>query len=151
MGFRRMRIERGPSLTMSHSSMPLLLHRFMNRSGEKPQTRTRRYPFIYFRNLIMACSFPIPICMGAIKVTLTGNREAWIENYRGLLEYTESHILLQGRTCQVCFESPTFLHSTSPTDRSISLSLVSRPPPNIREQIPTSSQTIRDRYPSCWT
>ncbi len=42
--------------------------------------------------------------MGALKVTMTGNREAWIENYRGILEYTEQMILLQGKTCQVCFE-----------------------------------------------
>ena len=44
------------------------------------------------------------ICMGARKVTMTGNREAWIENYRGILEYTEQMILLQGKTCQACFE-----------------------------------------------
>ena len=37
-------------------------------------------------------------------MTLTGCHEAWIENYRGILEYTESLILLQGKTCQVCFE-----------------------------------------------
>ena len=42
--------------------------------------------------------------MGAMKVTLTGNSEAWIENYRGILEYTENQILLQGKTCQACFE-----------------------------------------------
>lgn len=47
---------------------------------------------------------PRDICMGAIRVTMTGNREAWIENYRGILEYTEQMILLQGKTCQVCFE-----------------------------------------------
>lgn len=42
--------------------------------------------------------------MGAIKVTMTGNSEAWIENYRGILEYTCNLILLQGKTCRVCFE-----------------------------------------------
>ncbi len=47
---------------------------------------------------------PKDILMGAIKVTLTGCREAWIENYRGILEYTDKQILLQGKTCQVCFE-----------------------------------------------
>lgn len=47
---------------------------------------------------------PMDICAGALRVTLTGNREAWIENYRGILEYTEQMILLQGKTCQVCFE-----------------------------------------------
>ena len=47
---------------------------------------------------------PMDICAGALRVTLTGNREAWIENYRGILEYTEQMILLQAKTCQVCFE-----------------------------------------------
>lgn len=47
---------------------------------------------------------PKDIIMGALKVTLTGSHEAWIENYRGILEYTENQILLQGKTCQVCFE-----------------------------------------------
>lgn len=47
---------------------------------------------------------PKDVCMGALRVTLTGNREAWIENYRGILEYTEQMILLQAKTCQVCFE-----------------------------------------------
>lgn len=55
-------------------------------------------------DLIDSLKFPKDICMGAMKVTMTGNREAWIENYRGILEYTENLILLQGKTCQVCFE-----------------------------------------------
>lgn len=55
-------------------------------------------------SLVESLKLPKDICMGAMKVTLTGNREAWIENYRGILEYTEEQILLQGKTCQVCFE-----------------------------------------------
>ena len=35
--------------------------------------------------------------MGALRVTLTGNSEAWIENYRGILEYTGERILLQAK------------------------------------------------------
>jgi len=54
--------------------------------------------------LLESLKLPKDICMGAIKVSLTGNREVWIENYRGILEYTEEMILLQGKTCQVCFE-----------------------------------------------
>ena len=46
--------------------------------------------------------------MGALRVTLTGNSEAWIENYRGILEYTGERILLQAKTCQVCLEEPDF-------------------------------------------
>ena len=47
---------------------------------------------------------PKDICLGALRVTMTGNKEAWIENYRGILEYTDSMILLQAKNCQVCFE-----------------------------------------------
>ena len=55
-------------------------------------------------SLVESLKLPKDICMGAIKVTMTGSHEAWIENYRGILEYTEEQILLQGKTCQVCFE-----------------------------------------------
>lgn len=47
---------------------------------------------------------PKDVCLGALRVTMTGNTEAWIENYRGILEYTENMILLQAKTCQICFE-----------------------------------------------
>lgn len=55
-------------------------------------------------SLVESLQLPKDVCLGALRVTLTGNSEAWIENYRGILEYTESSILLQGKTCQVCFE-----------------------------------------------
>ena len=54
--------------------------------------------------LIEALGLPKDICTGALKVTMTGNSEAWVENYRGILEYTECLILLQAKTCQVAFE-----------------------------------------------
>lgn len=55
-------------------------------------------------NFIETLQLPKDVCLGALRVTLTGNREAWIENYRGILEYTDKMILLQAKTCQVCFE-----------------------------------------------
>lgn len=54
--------------------------------------------------LVDTLKLPKDVCMGALRVTLTGNNEAWIENYRGILEYTDKQILLQSKTCQVCFE-----------------------------------------------
>ncbi len=42
--------------------------------------------------------------MGALRVTLTGNSEVWIENYRGILEYTGERILLQAKACKLCLE-----------------------------------------------
>lgn len=47
---------------------------------------------------------PKDIMLGAMKVTLTGNREAWIENYRGLLECTDKCIRLQGKHGQILIE-----------------------------------------------
>ena len=46
-------------------------------------------------------SLPKDIVQGTMKVTLTGNQEAWIENYRGLLDYTEQCIRLQGKNGQL--------------------------------------------------
>lgn len=54
--------------------------------------------------LVESLKLPKDICMGAMRITMTGSQDAWIENYRGILEYTEKLILLQGKTCQVCFE-----------------------------------------------
>ncbi len=57
------------------------------------------------KEMIMeSLQLPKDICLGSLRVTMTGNKEAWIENYRGILEYTETNILLQAKTCQVCFE-----------------------------------------------
>ena len=54
--------------------------------------------------LLESLQLPRDVCLGALRVTLTGSTEAWVENYRGLLEYSEQCILLQGKTCQVRFE-----------------------------------------------
>ena len=54
--------------------------------------------------IIESLQLPKDIMLGALKVTMTGNQEAWIENYKGILEYTGETILLQGKNCQVCFE-----------------------------------------------
>lgn len=47
---------------------------------------------------------PADVCEGTIRVTLTGNTRAWVENYKGILEYTERTVLLQGKSGRVCFE-----------------------------------------------
>ncbi|MBS7339980.1 MAG: YabP/YqfC family sporulation protein [Lachnospiraceae bacterium] len=39
--------------------------------------------------------------LGASIVTVTGNSEAFVENYRGIIEYTSQVILLQGKTCRI--------------------------------------------------
>lgn len=58
---------------------------------------------------VESLQLPKDIMMGACVVTMTGNQDAWIENYRGILEYTDTVILLQGKTCQICFEGTGLL------------------------------------------
>ena len=47
---------------------------------------------------------PKDTMLGAAIVTITGNREAFVENYKGILEYTTESIVLQGKNCKICFE-----------------------------------------------
>lgn len=54
--------------------------------------------------ILDSLQLPKDIVRGDIRITLTGNREVCIENYKGLLEYTNQSILLQGKTCKVQFE-----------------------------------------------
>ncbi len=39
--------------------------------------------------------------LGASIVTLTGNTDVFVENYKGIIEYTSQMILLQGKTCKI--------------------------------------------------
>lgn len=55
-------------------------------------------------SIVQQLKLPRDICMGDMKITLMGQKEAWIENYRGIIEYTDKKILLQGKLGQVSFE-----------------------------------------------
>jgi sporulation protein YqfC len=70
----------------------------------KPKTGNNRKENKKKELFVESLGLPKDVCMGALKVTMTGNTDAWIENYKGILEYTGCAILLQGKTCQVCFE-----------------------------------------------
>lgn len=73
------------------------------------------------KNIVDVLKLPKDVCMGAVKITMTGNMEAWIENYRGILEYTEERILLQTKTCQLCFEG-SLLHIDYYTNEDMKIS-----------------------------
>lgn len=53
--------------------------------------------------LVESLKLPKDMMMGVFLLSMTGNREAFIENYRGILEYTETCILLQTKNGQVRF------------------------------------------------
>lgn len=54
--------------------------------------------------IVESLKLPKDTMLGAAIVTLTGNREAFIENYKGILEYTTESIVLQGKNCKICFQ-----------------------------------------------
>lgn len=51
--------------------------------------------------VVESLKLPKDSLLGASIVTLTGNMEAFVENYRGIIEYTSQVILLQGKTCKI--------------------------------------------------
>ena len=54
--------------------------------------------------IVESLKLPKDTMLGASIVTVTGNREAFTENYKGILEYTTESIVLQGKNCKICFE-----------------------------------------------
>ena len=52
-------------------------------------------------NLVSSLELPKDIMYGAVIVTATGKSEVLIENYKGILEYTNEKIRLQTKGCQV--------------------------------------------------
>lgn len=57
--------------------------------------------------IVESLRLPKDTMLGAAIVSITGNREAFIENYKGILEYTKESIVLQGKNCKICFEGRT--------------------------------------------
>ena len=56
------------------------------------------------KEMIMeSLQLPKDILNGDMRITLTGYREAWIENYKGILEYSSESIILQGKNGKVQF------------------------------------------------
>ncbi len=51
--------------------------------------------------MVESLKLPKDSMLGASIVTLTGNTEAFVENYKGIIEYTSEVILLQGKSCKI--------------------------------------------------
>ena len=51
--------------------------------------------------LVESLELPKDLVYGAGLVSITGRQEILIENYRGILEYTQNHISLQTKTCRL--------------------------------------------------
>ena len=54
--------------------------------------------------LIETLQLPQDILCGEIRITITGNREILIENYKGLLECTNTKIVIQAKNHKLLLE-----------------------------------------------
>lgn len=51
--------------------------------------------------LVESLKLPKDLMFGAVILSVTGQNDAYIENYKGILEYSDKKIKLQTKTCQV--------------------------------------------------
>lgn len=51
--------------------------------------------------IVDSLKLPRDMMMGASIVTVMGDAQVLVENYRGILEYTENSIMLQGKTSRI--------------------------------------------------
>lgn len=52
-------------------------------------------------NMIRAFELPADLAYGSVLLSITGQNELLIENYRGILEYKEDHIRIQAKDCRI--------------------------------------------------
>ena len=55
-------------------------------------------------DLVESLELPKDLMYGAVLVSITGQQEVLIENYRGILEYTNNHISLLTKTCRLTIQ-----------------------------------------------
>lgn len=65
--------------------------------------------------VVESLKLPKDSVLGASIVTLTGNTDAFVENYKGIIEYTSEMILLQGKNCkiQICGKRLNIVYYTN--------------------------------------
>ncbi len=51
--------------------------------------------------VVDSLQLPKDLVYGAAVLTVTGRNEAYVENYKGIMEYTDTKIRLQTKTCQL--------------------------------------------------
>lgn len=68
------------------------------KSDQKELQRQRR------ERVVESLSLPKDLVLGSAILTVTGNSDLYIENYKGILAYEDCCILLQTKTCRIRIE-----------------------------------------------
>ena len=81
----------------------------MRKKLEETQIRSKR------ERMAESLKLPKDSVLGASSVTITGNRDVVVENYKGIIEYTDCRIILQGKNCkiEICGKQLNILYYTN--------------------------------------
>ncbi|MCI8373518.1 MAG: sporulation protein [Lachnospiraceae bacterium] len=66
-----------------------------SKKQKQPAEKSRK------EKIVEKLMLPKDLMLGAAVVTVTGQTEVYIENYRGIIEYTAERIRLQTKTCSI--------------------------------------------------
>ena len=72
--------------------------------GKEKRTRLGQVKENVKSNIVESLELPIDIMYGAVIITAMGSNQVLVENYKGIIEYTQEKIRLQTKTCQVTIQ-----------------------------------------------
>lgn len=72
--------------------------------GKEKRTRLGQVKENVKSNIVESLELPIDIMYGAVIITAMGRGQVLVENYKGIIEYTQEKIRLQTKTCQVTIQ-----------------------------------------------
>ena len=72
--------------------------------GKDKRTRLGQVKENVKSNIVESLELPIDIMYGAVIITAMGRNQVLVENYKGIIEYTQEKIRLQTKTCQVTIQ-----------------------------------------------
>ena len=81
----------------------------MRKKLEETQIRSKR------ERMAESLKLPKDSVLGASIVTITGKRDVFVEYYKGIIEYTDCRIILQGKNCkiEICGKRLNILYYTN--------------------------------------
>ena len=71
---------------------------------QKNQSKLSKVKETVKSNLVESLELPMDIMYGAVIITAMGRNQILVENYKGIIEYTQEKIRLQTKTCQVTIQ-----------------------------------------------
>ena len=69
------------------------------------------------QRILESAQIPEDLSRGAVLLQITGREEVYIENFRGILEYTDCRILIEGRYLQIPFYTSEEMKITGQIDQ----------------------------------